>query len=102
MEFNISDLNDSGLDKFSQTLGLVLFMRHGQAESNVNRILAGRDLESHFTDLGRQQALDCAKQLVKSIAIEKVYVSSVIRTIETAEIVCNVLGTDYAIDTRLY
>jgi len=77
-------------------------MRHGQAESNVNRILAGRDLESHLTELGRQQVLDCAKQLVKSIAIEKVYVSPVIRTIETAQIVCNVLGLDYAIDNRLF
>ncbi|MFL6522322.1 MAG: histidine phosphatase family protein, partial [Nitrososphaera sp.] len=61
-------------------MGLVLFMRHGQADSNINRILAGRHLESHLTDLGRQQVMDCARQLMKSIAIEKVYVSPVIRT----------------------
>jgi probable phosphoglycerate mutase len=39
---------------------------------------------------------------VKNIAIEKVYVSPVIRTVETAQIVCQVLGTDYVIDERLY
>ncbi|MDQ3851622.1 MAG: histidine phosphatase family protein [Thermoproteota archaeon] len=77
-------------------------MRHGQAESNVNRILAGRQTESHLTEHGRKQVLDSAKQLMKNIAIEKVYVSPVIRTVETAQIVCQVLGTDYVIDERLY
>jgi 2,3-bisphosphoglycerate-dependent phosphoglycerate mutase len=77
-------------------------MRHGQAESNVNRILAGRHMESHLTEYGRQQVVDSAKQLMKNIAIEKVYVSPVTRTVETAQIVCQVLGTDYVIDERLY
>jgi len=57
-------------------------MRHGQAESNVGRILAGRHMESHLTEHGRQQVVDSANQLVKNIAIEKVYVSPVIRTTE--------------------
>ena len=59
----------------AQMLPLVIFMRHGQAESNVNRILAGRHMESHLTEQGRQQVVDSAKQLVKTIAIEKVYAS---------------------------
>ncbi len=77
-------------------------MRHGQAESNVNRILAGRHMESHLTEYGRQQVVDSAKQLMKNIAIEKIYASPVARTVETAQIVCQVLGTDYVIDERLY
>jgi 2,3-bisphosphoglycerate-dependent phosphoglycerate mutase len=77
-------------------------MRHGQAESNVNRILAGRHMESHLTEHGRKQVVDSAKQLMKNIAIEKVYVSPVVRTVETAQIVCQVLGTDYVIEERLY
>ncbi len=78
-------------------------MRHGQAESNVNRILAGRHMESHLTEYGRQQVVDSAKQLMKNIAIEKVYASPVTRTVETAQIVCQILGTeDYVIDERLY
>jgi 2,3-bisphosphoglycerate-dependent phosphoglycerate mutase len=81
---------------------LVIFMRHGQAESNVDRILAGRHMESHLTEQGREQVLDSANQLMKNIAIENVYVSPVIRTVETAQIVCQILGTDYVIDERLY
>jgi probable phosphoglycerate mutase len=87
---------------FTKILPLVIFMRHGQAESNVNRVLAGRTLESHLTERGRQQVIESANQLMKNIAIEKVYVSPVIRTIETAQLVCEILGTEYVIDERLY
>ena len=69
-----------------RSVPLVIFMRHGQAESNVARILAGRHMESHLTADGRQQVMDSSKQLMKNIAIEKVYVSPVIRTVETAQI----------------
>jgi probable phosphoglycerate mutase len=68
----------------------------------VSRILAGRHMKSHLTEHGRQQVVDSAKQLMKNIAIEKVYVSPVTRTVETAQIVCQILGTDYVIDERLY
>jgi probable phosphoglycerate mutase len=76
-------------------------MRHGQAENNVSRTLVGRHIESHLTSQGKDQAADVAKQL-KSIPIDKVYVSPVIRAIETAQIVCETLGIDYEIDERLY
>lgn len=59
-------------------------------------------MESHLTKHGRKQVVDSAKQLMKNIAIEKVYVSPVVRTVETAQIVCQVLGTDYVIEERLY
>ena len=80
---------------------LIVFMRHGQAENNVNRVLVGRYIESHLTEQGRQQVSDAAQQL-KSVQIDKVFVSPVIRTIETAQIVCKTLGTEYEIDERLY
>jgi len=82
-------------------LPLVIFMRHGQAENNVSRTLVGRHIESHLTSQGKDQAADVAKQL-KSIPIDKVYVSPVIRAMETAQIVCETLGMDYEIDERLY
>jgi 2,3-bisphosphoglycerate-dependent phosphoglycerate mutase len=77
-------------------------MRHGQAESNVNRVLAGRHLESHLTEIGRQQVVDSTRQLMKNIAIEKVYASPVTRTMETAQIVCKILGINYVVDERLH
>jgi probable phosphoglycerate mutase len=76
-------------------------MRHGQAENNVSRVLVGRHIEAHLTGQGREQVADAAKQL-KSIQIDKVYVSPVIRTVETAQIVCKTLGMNYEIDERLY
>ena len=76
-------------------------MRHGQADNNVNRILVGRHIESHLTEYGKQQVLDTAKYL-KGISIDKVLVSPVLRTVETAEIVCECLGVAYQIDERLY
>src|SRR5215217_6508659 len=94
-----NDKKERNLRSFvSITLPLVIFMRHGQAESNVSRILAGRHMKSHLTEHGIQQVVDSAKQLMKNIAIEKVYVSPVTRTVETAQIVCQILGTDYVID----
>ena len=76
-------------------------MRHGQAQNNINRILVGRHMQSHLTEQGRQQVADSAKQL-RSIAIDKVYVSPVMRAVETAQIVCQTLGLQYRIDERLY
>jgi len=82
-------------------LPLVMFMRHGQAENNVSRILVGRHIEAHLTEQGRQQVEDAARQL-KSVKVDKVYVSPVIRAVETAQIVCKTLGMNYEIDERLY
>lgn len=79
----------------------MILMRHGQADNNVNRILVGRHIESHLTEYGKHQVLDTAKNLGE-ISIDKVLVSPVVRTIETAEIVCEYLGLDYQIDERLY
>jgi probable phosphoglycerate mutase len=76
-------------------------MRHGQAENNVNRILVGRHIESHLTDYGRQQVEDTARYL-QNVPIERVYVSPVTRTVETAKIVSKILGISYEIDERLY
>jgi 2,3-bisphosphoglycerate-dependent phosphoglycerate mutase len=76
-------------------------MRHGQAENNVSRTLVGRHIESHLTSQGREQVTDVSKQL-KSIPIDKVYVSPVIRAMETAQIVCDTLGMSYEVDERLY
>ncbi len=76
-------------------------MRHGQADNNVNRILVGRHIESHLTEQGRKQVEYAAKDL-KSVQIDRVVVSPVIRAVETAEIVCKEVGASYEIDERLY
>ena len=85
----------------ARAMPLAIFMRHGEADNNVNRILVGRHIESHLTEIGKQQVRDTANYL-KEIVIDKVFVSPVIRARETAEIVCDVINLDYEIDERLY
>jgi probable phosphoglycerate mutase len=76
-------------------------MRHGQADNNVSRTLVGRHIESHLTEQGKLQVADAARQL-RTIKIDKIFASPVIRAVETAKIVCETLGMDFEIDERLY
>ena len=82
-------------------MSLIIFMRHGQAYNNVKRLLVGRNLESHLTELGRKQVKQ-SSELLKPIPIHKIYSSPVIRTVETAEIASATLGLDYELDERLF
>jgi 2,3-bisphosphoglycerate-dependent phosphoglycerate mutase len=76
-------------------------MRHGQAENNVNRILVGRHVEAHLTAYGKRQVARTAIYL-KELSIDRILASPVIRTIETAKIVCEVLDKEFEVDERLY
>lgn len=82
-------------------MSLLIFMRHGQAYNNVKRLLVGRNLESHLTDLGREQVTQ-SSELLRSIPIHKIYSSPVIRTVETAEIASKTLELPFEIDERLF
>jgi 2,3-bisphosphoglycerate-dependent phosphoglycerate mutase len=82
-------------------LTLFIFIRHGQADNNVNRILVGRHIESHLTHEGKSQVKDTAKYL-KKMNINKVYASPVTRAVETAGIICQELELEYQMDERLY
>jgi probable phosphoglycerate mutase len=76
-------------------------MRHGQANNNVKKLLVGRNLESHLTDLGREQVKHAAG-ILSAIDIHKIYSSPVIRTMETSEIVSNVINVPFETDERLF
>ncbi len=82
-------------------MSLVIFMRHGQAYNNVKKLLVGRNLESHLTELGRNQ-VKRSSQLLSAIDIHKIYSSPVVRTVETAEIVSNHLNMNFELDERLF
>ncbi len=76
-------------------------MRHGQANNNVKKLLVGRNLESHLTDLGREQVKHAAG-ILSTIDIHKIYSSPVVRTVETAEIVSNIVNVPFDTDERLF
>lgn len=76
-------------------------MRHGQAYNNVQKLLVGRNLESHLTELGIEQVKNTS-QILKTIDIHKIYSSPVIRTMETAEIVSKIIDLPVEKDERLF
>lgn len=82
-------------------MSLIVFVRHGEADNNVKRMLVGRYIESHLTESGIQQAKDTGQHLRK-MKIDRVYVSPVTRAIETAKIICEINQLEYQTDERLY
>ena len=71
---------------------MIIFLRHGQAENNTKKILAGRTPGINLTEQGREQA-EQAGEMIKSLNISAIYSSPIDRAMQTAEIVgkhCNV------------
>jgi probable phosphoglycerate mutase len=81
-------------------LPLFLFLRHGQAKNNVERILAGRTKGFPLTDLGVQQA-EKIGDFLKHFNISKVYCSPIERAEQTARIAANKIGLRCTVDERL-
>jgi probable phosphoglycerate mutase len=63
-------------------------LRHGQSEANAGLT---DNLDSGLTPLGRQQA-DAAAERLAGLALDVVFVSPLLRTLETAEPICRSTG----------
>lgn len=72
-------------------------IRHGQSESNVAKTFCGW-AQVNLTEKGRSDAAN-AGRILKDISFEKVFVSDLIRAIQTCKIALN--GAEYEIDTLL-
>jgi probable phosphoglycerate mutase len=81
-------------------LTLFLFLRHGQAKNNVERILAGRTKGFPLTELGIEQA-EKIGDFLKPLNISKIYCSPVERAEHTAKIVAEKVKLNCDIDERL-
>lgn len=81
-------------------LTLVVFMRHGQAANNVERVLAGRSPGVPLTEEGRRQAA-AAAELLSDMRISRVLASPIERAAQTAEIVAGRIGAQAETDDRL-
>ena len=79
---------------------MIIFLRHGQAENNTKRILAGRTEGVPLTKIGIEQAEQIGKYL-KSIDISAIYSSPIERANNTAKIVAESNSIDYKLDERL-
>ena len=81
-------------------MGQIIFLRHGQAKNNVERILAGRTKGIPLTETGIQQAQHTA-ELLEHMNISAIYSSPIQRAKHTAEIVGEHNSIDVKIDDRL-
>ena len=81
-------------------MGHIIFLRHGQAKNNTERILAGRTEGIPLTDIGIKQAEHTAK-LLEQMNISAIYSSPIQRAKHTAEIVGKHNSLDVMTDDRL-
>ncbi len=81
-------------------MGSIIFLRHGQATNNTQRVLAGRTSGIPLTEKGRDQAEKAAKFL-EEMNISTIYSSPIERAKDTAEIVGKHNSIDVRIDDRL-
>jgi len=81
-------------------LGSIIFLRHGQAKNNTERILAGRTPGIPLTEKGMDQAQKAA-EFLEQMNISRIYSSPIERAKHTAEIVGKQNSVDVTIDERL-
>ena len=67
----------------------IYFVRHGESDSNVDRILRGSD--SVLTEKGHQEATVLAERM-KRIGVDSIVASSYIRAVETATPIADALN----------
>ena len=78
----------------------IVFMRHGQAENNTKRILAGRTKGVKLTKLGLEQIKGAAK-LAENMNIAAIYSSPIERAHITAQMVGERINITPTVDERL-
>jgi len=66
------------------------FVRHGQSEANVLKVISNRGLMHPLTELGRAQAAQLAQSLA-DVDFARIYASPILRARQTAEIVSTAL-----------
>ena len=81
-------------------MGQIIFLRHGQAKNNTERVLAGRTEGIPLTDTGIKQAEHTA-ELLEHMNISAIYSSPIQRAKHTAEIVGKQNSLDVILDDRL-
>ena len=81
-------------------VNMIIFLRHGQAENNTKKILAGRTPGINLTETGREQA-EQAGEMLKSLNVSAIYSSPIDRAMQTASIVGKHCDVEPISDDRL-
>ena len=81
------------MEKRLEMKNMLLYMiRHGESEANAGGYHSGQSCV-HLTERGRRQAA-ATREIIKGISFDRLYVSDVLRTQETAEIIIRHFGYD--------
>ena len=80
-------------------MALFYFLRHGETEWNAGGRWCGRT-DVPLSDVGRRQAESLARRM-KTISVEALYSSPLVRALETARMVGQAIGLEPWVDQRL-
>ena len=78
----------------------IIFVRHGESEANRLHEFSNRGWKHPLTETGRQQAEILAQRLTAS-RVTRIYTSPLMRAVQTAEILSQVLGVPFEINSAL-
>ena len=78
----------------------LLIIRHGESEANKKRVVTGH-LDYELTKAGIKQAKLMTKWLNLQFKIDKIYSSTLIRAVKTAEILASKYDTDIILENNL-
>jgi probable phosphoglycerate mutase len=76
------------------------FVRHGESEANVLRVISNRGRVHPLTERGRAQTVDLAERL-RPVGVTRIYTSPLLRAVQTAEILSATLDVPYEITDAL-
>lgn len=79
----------------------IIFVRHGESETNVKNILSSAIYGYPLTDTGIKQAENAALELSHLPKIDAFYSSPILRATQTAEIIGKRTGMKFTVDKRL-
>jgi broad specificity phosphatase PhoE len=74
----------------------MLFARHGESEANVLNVFSNRGLKHSLTEKGRGQAAALAQKL-EGFSVARIFSSPLLRAVQTAEILADVLNVPYEV-----
>jgi broad specificity phosphatase PhoE len=78
----------------------ILFARHGESVANTEHVFSNQQVPHPLTELGKSQARSLADKL-KSVQVNVIISSPVIRAMETTQIVCDLMGMMFSVDEAL-
>ncbi|HEV2786125.1 MAG TPA: histidine phosphatase family protein [Solirubrobacteraceae bacterium] len=77
----------------------ITLVRHGQTDRSSKSVYSGR-MEVALTDVGREQAVQTARQLVDG-GVDAVITSPLERARDTAQVIADATGAELQVDERL-